>query len=170
MFTKKAPTTALTPRNTAAVTRWSPFDELADMRRQMEDFWRTPFGYTPLQRMFEEFRAFEPEADIHETDKDFQILVSLPGYKPEEVNVEATADSITIQGERKALYDKEAKTTHRNNGVSESSRVDIHYALPAEIDPNNIKATFDNGVLNLELPKNATAQPKTVKIDVAATK
>lgn len=170
MFTKKAQNTALAPRNAAALTRWNPFDEMTEMRRQMEDMLRVPFGYTPLPRLFEEFRAFEPEADIHETDKDFRIFVSLPGYKPEEIHVEAGEDNIDIQGERKTLYDKEAKTTHRNNGVSESNQVDIRYTLPAEIDPNKIKATFDNGVLRLELPKNAQAQPKAVTIDVKAAK
>lgn len=170
MFTKKTQGNVLAPRNTAALTRWNPFDELAEMRRQMEDMWRTPFGYTPLPRLFEEFRENEPDADIHETDKDFQILVSLPGYQPSEIHVEATENGITIQGERKALYDKEAKTTHRNSGLSESSSVDIRYTLPAEIDTGNIKATFNNGILQLELPKNVQANAKNVPVEVLAVK
>src|SRR5579859_5410549 len=99
---------ALTTRPEGAVTTWNPWSEMADLRRRMDDLFSQAFGYTPLSRLIpSEFQAMEPEVDIHETDNAFQMLCSLPGYKPEQIDVQATDNTITIQGERKALFDNE---------------------------------------------------------------
>jgi len=133
----------------------------------MDDLFSQAFGYTPLSRMIpSEFQAMEPEVDIHETDGAFQVLASLPGYKPEQIDVHATDNTITIQGERKALYDNEKSKTHRNVGVSGSSHFRFAYTLPADIDSNKIRATFTNGVLHLELPKTEQARARSVKVQI----
>jgi glyoxylase-like metal-dependent hydrolase (beta-lactamase superfamily II) len=79
--------TGLMPRPEGAVTTWNPWSEMTDLRRRMDDLFSQAFGYTPLSRLIpSEFQAMEPEVDIHETDGAFQVLASLPGYKPEQID------------------------------------------------------------------------------------
>lgn len=157
----------MTRREGGALAPWNPWSELTELRQRMDDLFSRSFGYTPLSRFIPaEMQMEEPEVDIHESDTALQVLCSLPGYTPDQIKVEATGDSFTIQGERKALFDDDKAITHRNSGVSGSSRFYFSYALPMEIDPNRIKATFANGVLQLELPKTEPAKSKGVKVNV----
>lgn len=144
----------------------SPWNQMAEMRRRMDDLFNQSFGYTPLSRLFADMPTIGPEADIHETENNFHVLISLPGYQPGDIQVTATNNTVTIRGTRKALFDKEEKTTHRDNGVSDSSSVDITYSLPVDINSDKITANFNHGVLQLELPKAQPANVKTVKVNV----
>lgn len=156
--------TALTRPTTATFGPWQEFDSL---RRHMDDLFARSFGYTPLSRMLPaEWTGFEPQVDIHETDEAILLHASLPGYKPEQITVEATNNTLSIRGERKALLENERAIAHQQNGVSGSSQFQIAYTLPSEIDPNKVKANFNNGVLELELPKTEQARTKSVKINV----
>jgi HSP20 family protein len=163
--------TTLATRPENAPTRWNPWQELAEMRRQVDDLFGRSFGYPAFPQLLPNFsQEEEPEVDIHETETSFQVLASLPGYTPEQIQVEATEDTISIRGERPALVETEKAKTHRNSGVSSSSQFQIAYTLPQEINPNKITATFKNGVLQLELPKSEQAKAQHVKVAVQAGK
>jgi HSP20 family protein len=153
----------------SGVATWNPWSELAELRRRTDDLFGQSFGYTPLARLVPtELQEAEPEVDIHETDAALQVLASLPGYTIEQIDVQATDQSFTIQGERKALFDEDKSQTHRSAGVSGSNRFFFSYTLPVDIDPKRIKATFANGVLQLELPKTEQARAKSVKVNIKA--
>lgn len=148
---------------------WSPWTEMAELRQRMDDLFARAFGHNPLSHLIPaEWKGPEPTVDIHETETGFQLLASLPGYTPEQIRIEATGSGLVIQGERPALVEKakEKATTHRDNGLSGSSQFQFAYTLPAEIDPNRIAATFENGVLKLELPKTEKARPQSVKVAI----
>jgi len=164
---KTANGATLARSNEGTLARWNPWPEMTDLRQRMDDLFGRAFGYTPLSNLIPtEWQAAEPDIDIHETAEQFQVLASLPGYTPNQVQIEATDNSIMIQGERPALMEKEKATTHRDNGLSGSSQFRFAYTLPTEIDPNKVKATFTNGMLSLELPKTEQARSKTVKVAI----
>jgi HSP20 family protein len=158
---------ALQRRPEQAVTRWSPWNDLETARRQMDDLISRAFGYTPLSRMFPaEALANEPDIDLFETDESVKLFASLPGYSPDTIKVEATGDSVCIEGERRALFEDDKATMHRQGRTSGSSRFCASYSLPAEVDPNNVKATFRNGVLELDMPKTEKSKRRSVKINI----
>lgn len=145
----------------------NPWNEMHEMRRRMDDLFSQMFGYTPLSRLLApEVLAQEPEVDIHETVNAFQVLASLPGYTPEQIDVEATENTLTIQGERKALFEEEKAKTHRHAGLADAARFQFTYTLPREIAPGKITAKFANGMLLLELPKSEQAREKSVRIPI----
>lgn len=162
-------TTTIARRPEGVVTRWNPWDEMNDFRRRMDNLFGRDFGFAPLSRMIplEKFEI-EPPADIHETDDKFAAQIALPGYTVKDINVEATADEIRITGERKSLYDEKA-VAHRKSGVSEQNSFSFYYKFPIEIDAKRVKATFTNGILNVEMPKTQQAREKSVKINVQQT-
>jgi HSP20 family protein len=169
MADKNAQNTSLARTGNApstGMTRWSPWDEFTSLRRQMDDFFTRAFGYTPLSQMIpSELRGSEPDIDIHETQDRVIVFAALPGYSPEQINAEATTDSIMISGERASLHE-DNENQGRSRRVTGASRFSISYSLPAEVDPNRVSANFQNGVLRIEMPKTERAQNKGVKINV----
>lgn len=169
MITKPTPNTALTTRTEAGLTRLSPWDEFAVLRRQMDDLFSRAFGYTPLSRLIPENGFnYEPPLDIYTTDDKVVICAALPGFTSEQIEVEATSDTITIHGERKALYDMDKTVAEQQSGLMGESRFRIQCTLPAEIDPNKVKSSFRNGILQLEMPKTEQAKHKAVKVAIKA--
>jgi HSP20 family protein len=163
------PTTAVARRNETLPTHWNSWNELSEMRRHFDDLFTRMFGHTPLSRMFPTpLLQNEPAADIYETDDKIVAYAALPGFTPEALDVQASADTITIRGERKAAQEDDKAVAHRNNGLTGYSTVNVTYTLPSEIDPNKIKATFTNGILNLEMPKTEKARNNSVKVKVKA--
>jgi HSP20 family protein len=161
------PSTGLARRGESGVTRWSPWDEMTDLRHRMDELFSRAFGYTPLSHLIPaDAGEFEPPVDIHEADDRFVAHLSLPGYVTKDINLEATPNAIQIAGERKTLYDDDKAVPHRKSGVSNSGSFRFTYELPSEIDPNKVKATFSNGVLHVEMPKTERARSKGVKVNI----
>jgi len=172
--TGKPTTPAPETRTEPTIRAWSPWTEMMDLRRRTDDLFNSvfgfaPFAYTPLSRLIPgEYVAQEPEVDIHETETALMVLASLPGYTVEQIEVRVTAETLTIQGKREPLITKEPITTHANAGVSASGSFNFVYTLPCVITPTGVKATFANGVLNLELPKVVPTVPETIKVPITA--
>lgn len=168
MSTKTEPTAAIARRGEGAMAPWSPWRELSEMRRQMDEFFSRMLGYTPLSHMIPgaEMRL-EPPVDIFETDEMVMVYAACPGYTPEAIRVEATEDTVTIEGERKPLRPEKA-TLHREGWLASSENFSLTFSLPAEIDPDRVKAIFENGILRLEMPKVHPVHPRSVKVNVAS--
>lgn len=164
---------ATKPKTTEGLARWSPFEELNELRNRMDDVFARAFGYTPLSHMLanvpnvlaEPF-TLDPPVDLFETEDRFEAYVAVPGYNPEMITINAAQDCLTIEGQRNALRDDKEKAKGRSGLVTGSSRFNISYTLPAEIVPDKIKATFKDGVLHLEMPKSERAVAKTIKVKV----
>jgi HSP20 family protein len=161
--------TAVARRPESGITRFSPWEELTELRHRMDDLFARAFGYTPLSRLIPgEVVEFEPQVDIHENEDQILAFASIPGFEAKQINVETAPESLTITGEREALYDDEKAMVHRVSGLSGKCSFRFYTTLPTEIDPNKVKATFHNGILKLEMPKTERARTKTVKVNVQA--
>lgn len=169
MIGKKGKGTALAPHVEPGMTRWTPWQEMTDLRQQMDNLLSRPFGYTPLSQFIPSGNfEYEPPVDIYTTDDKVFLYATLPGFTLDSIFVEATPEEITLHGERKALYDQDKAVPEQQSGTMGESRFRIQCTLPAEIDPNKIKATFRNGILELEMPRTDQAKTKTVKVAVKA--
>jgi HSP20 family protein len=142
---------------------------LTELRHRMDDLFTRAFGYTPLSRLIPgEAVEFEPQVDLHENEDQIVAFASIPGFEPKQINVETTPEALTITGEREALYTDEKAVAHRVSGLSGKCSFRFYTTLPAEIDPNKVKATFHNGILKLEMPKTERARTRSVKVNVQA--
>lgn len=169
MAWKNTSNTALARRNEGGLATYSPWNAVEQMHREMDDLFSRAFGYTPLSRLIGETHSIEPAVDIFETNDNLQFYASLPGFVPDDVNVEATADMITIQGERKPVFTEEKANVHRQGWASCGGSVSVSYKLPVEVNPNEVKATFKNGILEIVLPKAEHVKPRGVKVEVAGS-
>lgn len=162
-MTRHNPTTPVWREGEPGITRWDPWGDFAALRRQMDD-WFDQVAGTPA-RLFGGDYAFVPPVDLYETVGEFVLLCYLPGMNQQEIQVEVTGDTVSISGERKsAIPEAEGITIHQIHGAY--GRFNVAYTLPLPIQGDAVKATYENGVLELHLPKVEAARPKTVAVQI----
>ena len=109
--------------------------------------------------------AWVPPVDILEQADGIRIMAELPGVKPEDVKISVEDNVLTIQGAKQQVAEENTERVHRYErtyGAFERS-----FTLPPTVDASNIKATYDNGVLTVTLPKVEKAKPRQIQVEVA---
>ena len=138
------------------LTRWDPLQEMLDFHRAM-DLVRQRTGPST-----ESQQQFEPAMDIYETPDAYEIEASIPGVKPEDVEITLNNNVLTIRGETRMEDEKEDRNYHlRERRVGAFVR---SLTLPSSINADAIEAHYDNGVLKLRLPKAEEAKPKHIQV------
>lgn len=94
--------------------------------------------------------SFVPELNVYETEKEFEITVALPGMTKDDINISMEDHTLTISGERR-IEEESGKKYHRIE--SRFGEFERRLPLPDIIDEDNIKATYENGVLTVTVPK-----------------
>jgi len=149
-----------------ALIRWEPVRELGtiqtEMNRLFNSFFDTPTagnGQAPLRR-------WVPAMDLAETETEFVLKADLPGLSESDVNVELDDNVLTISGERKAEHEERKAGYYRVERSFGSFRRAL--TLPEGVDPESVKATFADGVLEVTVPKPVQAAPRKVQISVGS--
>ena len=105
-----------------------------------------------------------PRIDVSETNGTVEVTAELPGVAEEDVDVTLTDDLLTIKGEKKS----ETEDTQKNYHVVERSYGAFQRSirLPFEVDPKQVEARFEKGVLKVVLPKPPEVEAKSQKIEI----
>jgi len=146
--------------------RWSPFREMEEMERRINDVFGRPLLPAIWRRTPVEEMGWAPAIEMFEKDDKFMVKAELPGMKEEDIDVSVVGDTLTIKGERKAeseVKEEDYYCCERSYGSFSRS-----ITLPSSVDAKNIEASYENGVLEVSLPKAAEVKPK--KITVSAKK
>lgn len=107
--------------------------------------------------------AWTPPVDIFEQADHLRILTELPGVKPEHVKLSVEGNVLTLSGTKEQETEERTERVHRYErtyGTFERT-----FTLPATIDASGIKATYDNGVLTVTLPKVEKAKPRQIQVE-----
>ncbi len=148
----------------ASLSRWDPFAEMAGLHRDMDQVFGEFFGHTPFSMAATE-AMWSPLVDVHETKDNLLLQVEVPGVKQEDIQVSIDGDTLTLKGERKREAEVKEDEYHR---IERSyGRFERNILLPSLVDPNRVKATYRDGVLEIQLPKKEEAKPKEIKVEVA---
>lgn len=108
---------------------------------------------------FERNVFFTPRTDVVENEKSFQLMVSLPGMKKEDIQIGIEGDVLTISGERKLNSDTKSEKIHMVE--SYYGKFSRSFNLPEHVDKQKIDASFTDGILHLSLPKTEVKDLKT---------
>jgi HSP20 family protein len=130
---------------------------LEEMRRQLDEALGNWLGEGGDGKY-----RFVPQANLAETDKQFEITVDLPGLKPAEVKVELQGDELWISGERKEEKEERGKTYHHFERCYGEFRRTIPLAVPVKAD--KIEASFKDGVLTVIVPKAESARTRRIEV------
>jgi HSP20 family protein len=145
--------------------RWNPFDELATLRNELDRL-SPRFTAPETDEMFAS--RWAPATDIIETPDALVMKTELPGLTDKDVSVEIENGMITIRGERK--HEEETKDKGYLRVERSYGKFVRTFALPNDVEIDKINATFDNGLLELTIPRKAEARPKTVRLNVKPVK
>lgn len=149
------------------IRHWDPFMEMERLHREMDRLFERLFPVRPFARWSEEVDVgFEPAVDIYETNDELVVFATLPGVEMKDISVEATADTLILRGERKPLLSDENARVHYRSVWGGYGTFEARYDLPVEINPNRVRATLRNGILEVRLPKVEAAKTKAVKVQV----
>ncbi|HEX9148894.1 MAG TPA: Hsp20/alpha crystallin family protein [Thermoanaerobaculia bacterium] len=143
-----------------ALIRWDPYRELSSFA----DRFNRTFGSVPAREREEEvgLGAWMPPVDIAEDKEKITLTAELPGFKENEVQIQMEGNLLTLRGDRKFEEEKNGRNYHR---VERSYGQFIRsFTLPNNVDRENIRARFNSGLLEVEMPKREDAKPKQIKI------
>ena len=99
--------------------------------------------------------------EIGETDTDIEVKASLPGVKPGDLEISVQNDVLTVRAEQEETEEKK-KDYHRRELHHGSFR--RSFTLPVSVDVDRATATFEHGILRLNLPKAEAVKPKQIKV------
>lgn len=141
-----------------AIVRWDPFRELTALQDEMSRLFGRFVG-EPVER-----QSWIPSIDVVETKDSIKFKADLAGLKPEDIKIEVEDNVLTISGERrfeeKVEEDKYYRIERRYGSFSRS------IALPQGVNTDGIVANYENGVLEVIVPKTEEAKPKRIDVTV----
>ncbi|TVP95897.1 MAG: Hsp20/alpha crystallin family protein [Planctomycetaceae bacterium] len=105
---------------------------------------------------------FAPRMDIRETADHYSISLDLPGVRREDTEIELSDEQLTIHGTRSSVSHSEGERFHRVERTFGDFRRTVR--LPKDVDIDRITAEFEDGVLNVCLPKTRAKQPRKIEI------
>jgi len=155
------------------LARWEPFGgirrrgdvfgELTRMQEEMNRFFDDFFGE---QRRGLAEGAWLPAVDVSETDSELVVRAELPGMSHEDIEINVQDNILTLKGEKKQEKKEEKENFHRlERSYGSFSR---SFSLPTGVKPDDIKATFKDGVLQVTMPKAEEAKAKKIAITAGA--
>ncbi len=142
------------------LVRWDPFREIASLRDEMDRLFDSMVGRYAPDRL-ETF--WSPALDIEETDSAIIVRAELPGMKKEDIKVSITGDQLTISGERRHEAEEKGRTFHRIERAY--GKFQRSLILPADIQADKVKASYKDGVLELNMPKSEKAKSREITIE-----
>jgi len=135
------------------LNRWNPWNEVFAVHEQL---------YTDsLGTLMPERLMHTLPLDIRQSDDAFEIVASVPGFTPEDVDITFDENVLTIRGTHRE--DEIMKGTYVRRERQPHS-VYRQVGLPAEVKTDEITAGFDNGVLTVTVPRAQRAQPKRIPV------
>lgn len=134
------------------------------LRREMDHFFDdlVPFSWNRDQSD-ETLRTWMPSADITEDEKEYQILMDIPGMDKNDIKINIQDGRVSVTGERKTEEKKEKADYVRQERYYGSFF--RSFKLPDKIKEDDIQASFKEGVLKLLIPKAEIVKPKSIKVN-----
>lgn len=145
------------------ITRWDPFREMVSMRRAVDRLIENSVGNEEWNQVAEWNLAL----DVVEDEDAYTVKASIPGIKPDDVEITYNKGTLTIKGEVKDETETTKGEYHlreRRFGVFSRSIM-----LPTTVKSDDIHASVENGVLSLRLPKMEEIKPKRIQINSGET-
>jgi HSP20 family protein len=155
----------------ATMMRWDPFQDLRDAQEEMAQMAQMAqmsprlahaLGMHTQPQSSATATAWAPALDISERKDAYLVTVELPGVEADDLEITLEDGLLTIQGERQFTSESTEQQFHRIERRYGAFRRSI--TLPAQVQAEQIEASFDNGVLQIVVPKMEEATPKRIQV------
>jgi len=146
------------------IIRWDPFREAVALQNRVNSLFRdlnASDAEDPLTAS-----SFQPAVDIYEDAQKVVLKLEVPGVEEKDLDIRVENHTLTVKGERKFEAEEKEQNFHRiERRYGSFFRA---FTLPNTVNTENVQASYNAGVLKLELAKRAEAQPKQIKINVGS--
>jgi len=141
----------------ADLVRWNPFEEMTSLRDAMNQLVTESFV-----RPHSAAGTSQPAIDLYETENEYVVKVAMPGLKPDNFEITAQQNVLTIQGRTQDEEKQEGARYHvQEQHFGEFLRT---IRFPSQVDPDKIQASLSNGILTVRVPKAEAAKPKRISV------
>jgi HSP20 family protein len=144
------------------IVRYNPWSEMNSLQRQLNKMFDDALTPATLA----DFGNFSkvPPAELTETEDKLVLKLEVPGMQPTDLNIEATAKTVSISGDRQCeIKSEEEGKTRSEFRYGSFQRV---IPLPVAIQNTEVKAEYKNGIVYLTLPKAEAEKNKVVKVNL----
>lgn len=138
---------------------WSPLDRLTSLR----DLFDSAFALAANSPELDP--SWAPAMDVREDEENITVRLELAGMKKEDFDLSLESGLLTISGERKEETEKREGESFRTERFFGRFRRTV--SLPSAVQSNKVKASYQDGILNVVLPKAEEAKPKKIEVKVA---
>src|SRR5437667_10680037 len=152
------------------LTRWDPFREFSAMQdriNRMNRLFRESYSPEGPEEALTT-TSFAPPVDVYEDEHNIILKIEVPGIEEKDINVRIENNTLTVHGERK--FEKEEKEENFRRVERQYGSFTRSFTLPTSVDPEQVSAHYDKGVLTIRLAKKAEAKPKQIKVNVGREK
>jgi HSP20 family protein len=144
-----------------AISRWYPIREVASLEDRVNSLFRDFAGDGQTVTA----AAFAPAVDVYENGEKVVLKLDVPGIKEEDLDIRVENQTLSVRGERNFEAEEKEENFHRiERRYGSFFR---SFSLPTTVDTENVNASYNAGVLKLELKKKASAQPRQIKLGSA---
>ena len=141
------------------LTRWDPFSEMrTTMDRLFDEGFSRPWRLIPNSTEYESTFPIE----VSETDDALEVKASLPGVNPDEVEITVANDVLSVKAAHQETKEDKKRDYYRREIRYGSFHRSL--SLPVSVDSDKAEAKFENGILQLTLPKAEAVRPKQIKV------
>jgi HSP20 family protein len=148
-------------RDMTTYGKGSVWDFMSEVEKALDDVWRSP------QSRNEGVSGFTPAVDVHETDGAYLVSMDVPGIPQSAIKIDSQNGRLTVSGERSHAEKKDDKMFQR---IERSfGRFERSFQLPKDVNEGKIQAHYENGVLEITLPKVELAKPRSIQIENKGT-
>ena len=144
------------------LTRWDPFRELSALQNRMSRLFEQQYGRDREESLTA--GAFVPPVDIYEDEHSIQLKLEVPGIEQKDLDVKVENNVLTVSGERK--FEKEEKEENFRRVERRYGSFTRSFTLPNTVNPEDVSANYNVGVLKIRLGKRAEAKPKQIKVNI----
>src|SRR5438874_11699223 len=152
------------------MTRWEPvreFSGLQDRMNRMNRLFRESYSPESPEEALTT-TSFAPPVDIYEDEHSITLKLEVPGIDENDIDVRIDNNTLAVHGERKIEKDEKEENFRRvERQYGSFTRT---FTLPNSVDPGQVSAHYDKGVLKVKLAKKAEAKPKQIKVNVGGEK
>jgi HSP20 family protein len=143
------------------ITRWDPFRDVLALQNRMNSLFQE-YGRSEGDALTT--AAFMPPVDIYEDEHKIVLKLEVPGLKESDLDIQLENNVLTVKGERK--FEKEEKEENFHRIERRYGSFFRSFTVPNTVNAESVKASYDAGVLRLELEKRPEAKPKQIKVEV----
>lgn len=145
-----------------SLARWDPFPELRTLEREMNRLFRHQLAAAALPEEALTSAQFAPPVDIYEDENRLTFKMEVPGIDPKDLDIRVDGNMLTVSGERK--FESEEKKENFRRVERAYGSFSRSFTLPPSADVDSVKANFEDGVLQIDVPKRPEARGKQIKV------